>query len=107
MSSITFKRENYGLIIDQSVEEMRDILIDLTTSRKEGRVKLQLEMLVYDKEKATAYMEINTGDFAFYHQDSGNYWTYVKYDAEKEILLILANCDSVKYAKPSNSNSEL
>ena len=104
--SAKFQRERCGLITDQSVEEMRDKLIDLTTSRKDGRVKLQLDMPFYDTEKATAYMDINTGDCAFYHEDSGKYWSYVKYD-KNEVLNILANSDSVKYAKPSNSNSEL
>ena len=75
-----FQRKNCGLITDQSVEEMRDKLIDLTTSRKDGRVKLQLDMPFYDTEKATAYMNINTGDCAFYHEDSGKYWSYVKYN---------------------------
>ena len=104
--SAKFQRERCGLITDQSVEEMRDKLIDLTTSRKDGRVKLQLDMPFYDTEKATAYMDINTGDCAFYHEDSGKYWSYVKYDKDG-VLNILANSDSVKYAKPSNSNSEL
>lgn len=58
--SAKFQRERCGLIIDQSVEKMRDKLIDLTTSRKDGRVKLQLDMPFYDTEKATAYMDINT-----------------------------------------------
>ena len=102
----TYKRDKCGLITDQSVEEMRDKLIDLTTSKKDGRVKLQLDMPFYDTEKATAYMDINTGDCAFYHEDGGKYWSYVKYD-KNEVLNILANSDSVKYAKPSNSNSEL
>ena len=104
--SAKFQRERCGLITDQSVEEMRNKLIDLTTSRKDGRVKLQLDMPFYDTEKATAYMDINTGDCAFYHEDSGKYWSYVKYNKD-EVLNILANSDSVKYAKPSNSNSEL
>ena len=104
--SAKFQRERCGLITDQSVEEMRDKLIDLTTSRKDGRIKLQLDMPFYDTEKATAYMDINTGDCAFYHEDSGKYWSYVKYN-EDGVLNILANSDSVKYAKPSNSNSEL
>ena len=81
-------------------------IIDLTTSRKDGRVKLELDMPFYDTEKATAYMDVNTGDCAFYHKDNGKYWTYVKYD-EDGVLEILANSDSAKYAKPSNSNSEL
>jgi hypothetical protein len=81
---------------------MRDKLIDLTTSRKDGRVKLQLDMPFYDTEKATAYMDIQTGDCAFYHQDNGKYWSYVKYDKE-EVKNIIENSDSVKYAKPSNS----
>jgi hypothetical protein len=101
--SAKFQRKNCGLITDQSVEEMRYKLIDLTTSRKDG---LQLDMPFYDTEKATAYMNINTGDCAFYHEDSGKYWSYVKYNKD-EVLNILANSDSVKYAKPSNSNSEL
>ncbi len=101
-----FQRKNCGLITDQSVEEMRDKLIDLTTSRKDGRVKLQLNMPFYDTEKATAYMNINTGDCAFYHEGSGKFWSYVKYNKD-EVLNILAISDSVKYAKPSNSNSEL
>ena len=101
-----FQRERCGLITDQSVEKMRDKLIDLTTSRKDGRVKLQLDMPFYDTKKATAYMDINTGDCAFYHEDSGKYWSYVKYD-KNGVLNILDNSDSVKYAKPSNSNSEL
>ena len=104
--SAKFQRKNCGLITDQSVEEMRDKLIDLTTSRKDGRVKLQLDMPFYDTEKATAYLDINTGDCAFYHEDSGKYWSYVKYNKD-EVLNLLANSDSVKYAKPSNSNSEL
>ena len=85
---------------------MRDKLIDLTTFRKDGRVKLQLDMPFYDTEKATAYMDINTGDCAFYHDDSGKYWSYVKYD-KNGVRNILANSDSIKSAKPSNSNSEL
>ena len=101
-----FQRERCGLITDQSVEKMRDKLIDLTTSRKDGRVKLQLDMPFYDTEKATAYMDINTGDCPFYHEDGGKYLSYVKYD-KNGVLNILANSDSVKYAKPSNSNSEL
>jgi len=51
-------------------------------------------------------MDITTGDCAFYHEDGGKYWSYVKYNKD-EVLNILANSDSVKYAKPSNSNSEL
>ena len=63
-------------------------------------------MPFYDTEKATAYMDINTVDCAFYHEDSGKYWSYVKYN-EDGVRNILANSDSVKYAKPSNFNSEL
>ena len=85
---------------------MRDKLIDLTTSRKDGRVKLQLDMPFYDTEKATAYMDINTGDCPFYHEDGGKYLSNVKYNKNGD-LNILDNSDSVKYAKPSNSNSEL
>ena len=85
---------------------MTDKIIDLTTSRKDGRVKLKLDMPFYNTEKATAYMNINTGDCAFYYEDSGKFWSYVKY-IKKKVLEILANSDSIKYAKPSNSNSEL
>ena len=101
-----FQRENCGLVTDQSVEAMRDKLIDLTTSRKNGRVKLQLDFPFDDREKATAYLDVNTGDCAFYHQEGGKYWTYVKYN-DDEVLSLIGNCDSAKYAKPSNSNSEL
>lgn len=85
---------------------MRDKLIDLTRSRKKGRVKLQLDMPFYDTQKATAYMDIKTGDCAFYHQDNGKYWTYVKYNQD-EVQNILDISDSVTFAKPSKSNEDL
>ena len=101
-----FKRKNCGLITDQSVEKMRDKLIDLTTSRKADRVKLKLDMPFYDTEKATAYMDIKTGDCAFYHEDNGKYWSYAKYSKD-EVLDIIASSDSITYAIPTNSNPEL
>ena len=101
-----FQRKNCGLITDQSVENMRDKLIELTTSRKADRVKLKLDMPSYDTEKATAYMDIKTGDCAFYHEDTGKYWSYVKYSKD-EVLDILASSDSITYTIPTNSNTEL
>lgn len=101
-----YQREKCGLITDQSVDDMRDLLIDLTTSRKAGRVKLELDMPFYQSQKATAYLDMNTGDCAYYHQDSGNYWTYMKYDKD-QIGSTIAKSDTVKYANTKDSNPEL
>jgi hypothetical protein len=101
-----YQRDKCGLITDQSVDDMRAKLLDLTTSRKPSRVKIELPMPFYDAERAVGYMDLKTGDCAFYHEDNGKYWTYVKYDSD-QVKSILKQSDSIKYAKPKDSNTEL
>lgn len=52
------QRNKYGLIIDQSVDDMTVKLLDLTRSRKPNRVKIQLPMSFYDSERAVGYMDL-------------------------------------------------
>lgn len=101
-----YQRQNCATISDKSMEDMKNKLIDLTTSRQKDRVKLTLDMPFKKSEKAIAYMDLETGDCAFYHVDNGKFWTYVKYN-NREILSTLADADAVKYAKPTDSNPEL
>jgi len=97
-----FQRENCALITDESVDRMTNKIIDLATSTKPNRVKIELPTMPYDdREKAIGYMDTKTGDCAFFHED-GKYWTYKKYEKD-EISSTLAKSDSIKYAKDYNT----
>jgi hypothetical protein len=48
---------------------------------------------------------MTTGDCVFFHKN-GKYWSYVKYDSD-QVKSILKQSDSIKYAKPKDSNTEL
>jgi len=94
-----FSRKNCALITDESVDRMTDLIIDLATSTKPNRVKMELpRMPYYKREAAIGYMDIETGECVFFHKN-GDYWSYTKYDKKDDIVSLLAESDSVKYAK--------
>ena len=89
-----FQRENCSKVTDETVQNLSDKILDVTTakSRKIGRVKFETKMPYYDSEIAIGHMDIITGDCFYYHKN-GKFWTYKKY-SKKEIPDLLTDVQS-------------
>jgi hypothetical protein len=99
-----FQRENCSKVTDETVQNLSDKIVDVTTAKstKIGRVKFETKMPYFDSQTAIGHMDIITGDCFFYHKN-GKFWTYKKYSKKEIPDLLMDVQSSLKWASDSSS----
>ena len=89
-------------ITKKNMKNLRNKIVDFTTSTGPGKAKLKMKMPYYYPELATAHLDIYTGECFFFHEN-GKYWGYKKYEP-KELIELMADAQStMKWVKDYRS----